>query len=272
MGASSDATFFEMFPKDLFGEIPETISAFLVDSGFDRLVTLVTLVNDDIIDLEKENEVKLKLGHKRLLIQMVEYAKKKIVKLESEHGKAEKSAVFKSAEKIFKSKNRVKSQVNQENNTKEVLVQSINKTIKSFCRSNDLDSFRITDLDIMKSADGKFLAASIICICGGDVKVYPSSSSNSKNSITWVTSNMLRHLKKCHMPANNIAKITNFISVSKSSNVDENEDSTEEENMVGKIVDTSAASVLNLDGVQIIFNDSRGESSSSGEGTGNMTS
>ncbi|KAJ6642800.1 hypothetical protein Bhyg_07754, partial [Pseudolycoriella hygida] len=71
--AVDDNSFFTFFPEDVFGPIPDLLRKLLVDTGFDRLATFVTITSDDVGDLEKECEVKLKLGHKRLLSQMVEH-------------------------------------------------------------------------------------------------------------------------------------------------------------------------------------------------------
>ena len=78
----NDLKFFDIFPKDIFGTIPDVVSKLIVESAFNRLVTFVTLTSDDINTLHTESaEVPrepLKLGNRRLLTQMVEFAKKKV--------------------------------------------------------------------------------------------------------------------------------------------------------------------------------------------------
>lgn len=71
-----------MFPKRIFGEIPAAVKTALVNEGFDRIATLVTLTQEDFNELEKDGTTKLKLGYKRLLSQMVEHAKKTLAELE----------------------------------------------------------------------------------------------------------------------------------------------------------------------------------------------
>lgn len=89
-----DFKFFDIFPKDIFGPIPDVLSKLIVDSGFDRLVTFATLTSDDIntLDTESTREPRepLKLGYRRLLTQMVDFAKKKLIKLESDRVKKRK--------------------------------------------------------------------------------------------------------------------------------------------------------------------------------------
>lgn len=96
-------------------------------------------------------------------------------------------------------------------------MKSIQKTIKTFCRANQIDIFTIVELVILKSTDGQCLGAELTCVCSEKVKVYMTYRNNS---ITWVTSSMVRHLSKHHTPNNSATKmttkITKFLSVRKS--------------------------------------------------------
>lgn len=220
--------FFDIFPQDVFGTIPDEVSKMIVDSGFDRLVTFVTLTSEDISELDSQNN-KLKFGYRRLLTQMIEFAKKKLMKVESDRDKAENSKYWATTPVNSKKQwnNTAKSSKSSDNNVEMMLKQSIHKTIQRFCKSNKIDSFTIAQLDLVKSTDDKCLAAEIVCLYGKKVKVYTTARKND-NSISWVTSTMLKHLTKFHTPViDNTTntnkemsqKITNFLLLSKSNPV-----------------------------------------------------
>lgn len=77
---TSDLQLNAIFPKDIFGTIPLEVADLLKDSGFDSLVSLITLTEDDINQIESSRNVKTKLGHKRYIMQMADYANKAIGK------------------------------------------------------------------------------------------------------------------------------------------------------------------------------------------------
>ncbi|KAJ6634699.1 hypothetical protein Bhyg_13276, partial [Pseudolycoriella hygida] len=190
--AVDDNSFFTFFPEDVFGPIPDLLRKLLVDTGFDRLATFVTITSDDVDDLEKECEVKLKLGHKRLLSQMVEHGKYLMINKKSDHvHKKHSTASMPAASNVLGletlSKKRDKFQEHPVNNVKEVLMQSIQKTIRSFCKTNRIDSFSIAELNLLQSKEGNSYGAEIICVCGEKVKVYITRKKNNS-----ITSNMLR--------------------------------------------------------------------------------
>lgn len=130
------STFFDMFPTDIFGPIPDELKKLIDGSGFDRLITFVTLTSADVCELEegKTSEMKLQLGFRRLLTQMIEFAKKKLIKLQSERMIKENLTYNRTAVPSVNSVNSKK--ISNESNIKESLTQSIQKTIKSFCRKS----------------------------------------------------------------------------------------------------------------------------------------
>lgn len=207
---------------------------------------------------------------------MIEFAKKKLLKVESERDKAENPKVWvpkvpppgNSKKQLQKT---VQCSKNSDNNVKEMLMQSISKTINRFCKSNEIDKFAIAQLDLLKSTDDKCLGAVIVCLCGEKVKVYTAASIKN-DSISWVTSNMLKHLSKCHSPRVEITtntnkeesqKITNFMSVSKSNPVIiEIIDSVEQTNS-----DTALEGPIDLKSAEFVYE----SLTESGNDSGNMS-
>lgn len=261
--------FGDAFPETVFGEIPECVMKFLVEAGFDRLITLTMLTDEDIVAIENESRSKLKLGHKRLIIQMVEYAKSSVksnmaTATESEKKTKKNSTLSKSSALKTAKPNSDGDDGDRNQNSKEMLHQSLKKTIRKFCDSYKMQSFDITNLDFVKSTDGAILYANVTCICGDDVKIYTNSSAKNLKSIAWVTSSMLRHLTKFHTPGvNKITKITEFLATSKPGN-------PEIENEIGdNVIDITDAST----GAEIVKPISSPlHESISGECTGNMSS
>lgn len=239
-GGTND--FFKIFPAEVFGKIPETLQTLLIDENFDRLATLVTLTPDDYSELETEKS-KLKFGDKRLLSQMVEYVKENFSDLRSQLVNRENTKAYVStmptsskshSNQIIALKNPVKS----DEEVKEKLMRSIQKTINTSCRQHKIDSFNV-QLNIQKSTEGKYLAADVLCICGNTMKVYPV---NKGDTLTWVTSSVVKHLHKFHgyMTSKLIPKITDFMPPGKS-----NSKSTDTENDV--MVETINSDTNNRD-------------------------
>lgn len=229
-----------MFPEAFFGEIPVAVTRFLFDSGFDRFVTLATLSKEDIEGIEKENppESKLKLGHKRLIIQMVQYAKNLVEREMAAHSVAAKSQTLvtkgiskTSSATSAKTKNiTTKSEVHaldakppvnhdadradRDENVKKILHQSLKKSIQKFCDTNSIGRFDIVKLDVNRSSvDGVLVFANVTCICGDIIKVYTNSTSTTAKTFGWITSNISRHLYKKHLPkpVNTATTIMNFM-------------------------------------------------------------
>ncbi len=240
---SQDIPFGSLFPKNIFGEIPKSVAKFIDDSGFDRLVTLATLTVDDIVEIEKESSSKLKLGHKRLIMQMVKHANNVVestvaaAKAEAKAGKIANIGVEPNVD------------VDSDKNLKEVLHQSLKNKIRKFCKSNNINLFDIISLDLVKSTDGAILYASATCICGELFKIYTNSSSNNQKSITWVLSGVQRHLTKSHTPdAGKINKITEFLATNKRTDPGKDTDEDSEIEIGDNVIDIASADDESISG------------------------
>lgn len=268
--SNHERLFGDMFPETIFGEIPEIVIKFLVDSGFDRLVTLTTLTADDIVEIQDELSIKLKLGHKRLIIQMVAYAKNAVEsKMATVKAEAKAEKIAKKSSHTIKSVTSCKEpnfDADRDKNLKEVLGLSLKKTIRKFCESNKIHVFDITNLEFVKSTDDVILYANATCICRNDVKIYTNSSSKNQKSITWVASAFHRHLTKSHTPGvDKLSKITEFLVTSKSRNEQNNVDEETEPEIGDNVIDITGVK-------QVEPTSSPQDELISGECTGNMKS
>ncbi|KAJ6649437.1 hypothetical protein Bhyg_04672 [Pseudolycoriella hygida] len=202
----------KIFPKDIFGEIPDEVKKLLQETGFTSLVSLITLNGEDISSMEATCSCKLKFGHKRYLTQMIDYAKKAIGnKLEpdkvqtSEETKRKLMERNKNREKCH-SKRGTKRKFDKDENVSTILERSLKKTVDNFSRENKTGRIVVPVIDIVRSDDNTVEAASLMCTCGREaVHVYVHSTKRC-----WVTSNYLRHLNSYHKPELNV-KITNFL-------------------------------------------------------------
>lgn len=157
--------FADTFPRHVFGQIPAEVINLLQMSGFENLVTIRTLNNEDIKEIETVAGNPLKLGHKRLIMQMVEYAKKIMPSLEvdREHFKKFKAPVSTTvnSEKDMKSKIETETKevpkkvqkVQKDENIVTMLKQTLKKTAVKFCQTNKIDEVTIADVIILRSSD-----------------------------------------------------------------------------------------------------------------------
>lgn len=206
---TSDLQLNAIFPKDIFGTIPLEVADLLKDSGFDSLVSLITLTKDDINQIESSRNVKTKLGHKRYIMQMADYANKAIgKKFDANKIQAAEANKLKMTQKHDLDETKECSAVRSE--TKRGLKRkfdrneniSLKKTTSKFCLDNKINNIAVPLIKIVRSEDNN-----VVCECGSDpVNVYPHSSKNN-----WVTSNYVRHLNRFHKPYSSGNKITNFL-------------------------------------------------------------
>lgn len=218
-----DSEMNDMFPKDIFGDIPNEVSQVLKDNGFDNLVSLITLTETDISEIEIGAGAKLKLGHKRFIMQMVDYAQKVMgKKMDAKKIQAAESSKLKNLKSVSVSeitnhgneelKRGLKRKFDRDENITTILQQSLKKTAAKFCLENKIDSILPPLVNIHRLGDS--VHASLSCVCGGEsVNVYPHSTKGN-----WVTSNYLRHLNRFHIPDTNGNKITDFLKPSSSDN------------------------------------------------------
>lgn len=241
-----------IFPMDIFGKIPKEVTDVLVESGFDNLVSLITLTEDDINQIEIARKCQIKMGHKRYMMQMADYAKKAIGKKfdankiqASETNKwklLQRSAANETNVEVAETKRGMKRKFDSNENISKILEQSLKKTASKFCLEHKIDKIAPPLIKIVRSEDSD-VCASLVCKCGNDpVTVYPHTTKSN-----WVTSNYLRHLNRLHTPGTSGNKITNFLKPKGTARIDE------VENKTANLKDSEASDIIyqepNLDSI-----------------------
>lgn len=225
---TSDAndTFLTVFPKNIFGVIPPDITKMLIDSGFQNIVTLITVTDEDITEMETSCNIKLKLGHKRLLKQMVEYGKKLMPEIKPTSELPNTSTITK--EYTPKPTLMVLKTAN-EDSVVAMLKRNIKKKTEKFCQMYNIKYIHIVDLQTIKTSDNEYNGADITCSCGESVKI--CTNRKRPPHTYWVLSNFTRHLNRYHLPqTNEECSINNFFEFASSNGSDDFEEDSKGEN------------------------------------------
>lgn len=226
-------SFLDIFPKNIFGVIPPDIIKMLNESGFQKIVTIITVTDEDITEMETSCNIKLKLGHKRLLMQMVEYAKKIMPEIKPTSELANTSSIS----KAFTPKSTPMLPKNEnEDSVVAMLKRMITKKSAAFCKLYKIEFPGIIAIQTIRTSENDYSGADITCSCGENVKICTNISKRN-NAKYWILSNFARHLNRYHLPKTKEEYSINYFQFASSNESHESdfEENSKEENKIDQL-------------------------------------